>query len=43
MVLILNWNCSGAKNLFKCICWFNLLNINVSRTFDHDSNSDIGL
>ena len=43
LVPFLNCNYSGAKILFNCICWFNLLNMNVSRTFDNDSNSDIGL
>jgi hypothetical protein len=43
LVRILNQNCSGTKILFNYVCWFNLLNINVSRTFDNDSNSDIDL
>lgn len=43
LVPFLNLNSSGAKILFDCKCWFNLLNLNVSRTFDNESNGDTGL
>jgi hypothetical protein len=42
-VPFLNLNSSGAKILFDCKCWFNLLNLNVSRTFDNERNGDTGL
>ena len=43
LVPFLNMNCCGTKKLFDCKCWFNLLNSDVSRTFDSDSNNDICL
>jgi hypothetical protein len=43
LVPFLNLNSSGAKILFDCKCCFNLLNLNVSRTFDNESNGDTGL
>jgi hypothetical protein len=43
LVPFLNLNCSGTKILFDCKCCFGLLNSNVSRTLDNDSNNDIGL
>jgi len=43
LVPFLNLNSSGAKILFDWKCWFNLLNLNVSRTFDNKSNGDTGL
>jgi hypothetical protein len=39
----LNLNSSETKILFNSKCWFNLLNLNVSRTFDNESNGDTGL
>lgn len=42
-VPFLNLNSSGAKILFNCKCLFNQLNLNVSRTFDSESNGDTGL
>jgi hypothetical protein len=43
LVPFLNLNSSRAKILFDCKCWFNLLNINFSRSFDNESNGDTGL
>ena len=43
LVPFLNLDRSGAKILFHCKCWFNLLNINVSRILRNDGNSDTDL
>jgi hypothetical protein len=42
-VPFLNLNCTGAKILFKCECWFTPLNSHVCRTLHNDSNSDTDL
>ena len=43
LVPFLNLNCSGIKILFDCKYFLNLLNRNISRILDSDSNNDIGL
>jgi len=43
LIPLLNPNCSGANTLLACKCWFNLLNITVSITFEKDVNSQIDL
>jgi hypothetical protein len=42
-VPFLNLNCTGAKILFDCECWFTLLNNNVARTLQLDGNSNTDL
>jgi hypothetical protein len=42
-VPFLNFTCSGAEFFFQFKYGFNLLTINVSRTFDDCSNSYVGL
>jgi hypothetical protein len=43
LVPFLNPNCLEVKFCLRTNVGFNLLNFKVSRTFDNDGNSNIGL